>query len=98
MQKDQIEPIVRAIVRQSLAEMLGLNTSPQDQPRRQWYRSSDAAQHLDLDTPDALHDLRLAGDLIEGRHWRDISSRNAKRPTYQYHLGNCRAFLESRRS
>ena len=96
MQKDQIEPIVRAIVRQSLAEMLGLNTS-QAQPQRQWYRPSDAAKHLDLDNPDTLHDLRLAGDLIEGRHWRDISSRHAKRPTYQYHVKNCRTFLESRR-
>jgi hypothetical protein len=96
MENRQLEATVKAIVRQSLAEMLGLNT-PQTQPQRQWYRGSDAAQRLDLDTADTLHDLRLAGDLIEGRHWRDISSRNAKRPTYQYHLGNCRTFLESRR-
>ena len=97
MQKDQnIEPIVRAIVRQTLADLLGVS-SPPNQPQRQWWRASDAAQRLDLDTPDTLHDLRLAGDLTEGKHWRDISSRNAKRPTYQYHLGNCRAFLESRR-
>jgi hypothetical protein len=96
MEQRQLEATVKAIVRQSLAEMLGLHTSP-NQPQRQWWRASDAAQRLDLDTADTLHDLRLAGDLIEGRHWRDISSRNAKRPTYQYHLGNCRTFLESRR-
>lgn len=97
MEQRQLETHVRAIVRQALAEMLGLNT-PQPQTQRQWWRATDAAKHLDLDSPDRLHDLRLAGDLIEGKHWRDISSKNSKRPTYQYHLGNCRAFLESRRS
>jgi len=51
MEQRQLEATVKAIVRQSLAEMLGLN-APQAQPQRQWYRASEAAQRLELDSPD----------------------------------------------
>ena len=61
MEQRQLEATVKAIVRQSLAEMLGLN-APQAQPQRQWYRASEAAQRLELDSPDTLHDLRLADE------------------------------------
>ena len=91
-----LEPMVRAMVREELADMLGITAVQTAQ--RQWYRAHQAAKLLDLDTADNLHQLRLSGDLREGSHWRDTSSKNAKRPTYQYHVGNCRKFLESRRS
>lgn len=90
------ESELKAVVKQTLAELLGI--SPEQQHQRQWYKASDAFSLLDLETADNLHDLRLTGDLKEGKHWRDTSSANAKRPTYQYHVGNCRKFLESQRS
>lgn len=90
------ESDLKAVVKQVLADMLGI--SPAQQHQRQWYKASDAFQLLDLDTADNLHDLRLAEDLTEGKHWRQTSSANAKRPSYQYHIGNCRIFLESQRS
>ncbi|MDA0265476.1 MAG: hypothetical protein O2890_09280 [Cyanobacteria bacterium] len=93
---EQLETMVDALVKRRLAEMLGVNSPKVTQ--RQWYRASDAAKKLDLDTADNLHDLRLAGDLTEGKHWRDTSSKHSKRPTYQYHVGNCKTYLESRRS
>ena len=93
---NELEPMVRVIVRETLADMLGVNAVQEKQ--RQWYRASQASKLLDLETADNLHDLRLSGDLREGTHWRDTSSKNARRPTYQYHVGNCRKLLESRRS
>lgn len=90
----QLQPVVAALVRKELASLLGI--SPGQQHQRQWYKASEASPLLDLDTADNLHDLRIAGDLREGTHWRDISSKDAKRPTYQYHVGNCRKFLERR--
>jgi hypothetical protein len=96
MNQADLETIIEAKVTQFLAERLGLHTP--EKTGRQWYRPSEAAKLLDLENPDNLHDLRLAGDLVKGHHWRDISAKNAKRPTYQYHVGSCRAFLESRRN
>ena len=93
--ESELKVIVTATVKQVLADLLGLD---QQQHQRQWYKTSDAAHLLDLDTVENLHDLRLAGDLKEGKHWRQSSSTNARRPTYQYHVGNCRQLLESRRS
>ncbi|MBE7381281.1 MAG: hypothetical protein F6J95_007705 [Leptolyngbya sp. SIO1E4] len=92
----ELEPMVRAIVHKTLADMLGINAI--QEPQRQWYRAAQAAKLLDLETADNLHDLRLSGDLREGAHWRDTSSKNSKRPSYQYNVGNCRKLLESRRS
>ncbi|MEM1281603.1 MAG: hypothetical protein AAGG53_16625, partial [Cyanobacteria bacterium P01_H01_bin.152] len=92
----ELEPIIKALVRETLADMLGVSQTQATQ--RQWYKASEAAKRLDLDAADNLHDLRLSGDLKEGVHWRDTSSKNSKRPTYQYHVGKCQKFLESRRS
>ena len=89
------ESELKAVVKQILADLFDIG---QQQYQRQWYKASEAFQLLDLDTADNLHDLRQAGDLREGKHWRQSSSANAKRPTYQYHVGNCRTFLESQRS
>ena len=89
------ESELKAVVKQTLAELLGI--SPEQQHQRQWYKASNAFLLLDLVTVKSLHKLRLDGNLKEGTHWR-ISDPDAKRPTYQYHVGNCRKFLESRRS
>ena len=59
----QLEPVVRAIVHETLADMLGVNAASVKQ--RQWYKGAEAAQRLELDTTDTLHDLRLSGDLKE---------------------------------
>lgn len=91
----ELRAVVGSMVRQYLAELLGFN---QHQHQRQWYKASEAAQLLDLDTADNLHDLRSADVLKEGKHWRTTGARDAKRPTYQYHVGNCRQLLESRRT
>ena len=89
------ESELKAVVKQILADLFDIS---QQQHQRQWYKASEAFQLLDLDTADNLHDLRLSGDLKEAKHWRQTSSANARRPTYQYHVGNCRQLLESRRS
>ncbi|MBT9312565.1 hypothetical protein [Leptothoe kymatousa] len=90
------ESELKAIVKQILADLLGVN--PAQQHQRQWYKASEAAPLVDMDTPNNLHDLRMSGDLIEGKHWRQTNGANSKRPTYQYHVGNCRKFLENKRS
>ena len=66
------ESELKAVVKQTLAELLGI--SPEQQHQRQWYKASDAFPLLDLETADNLHDLRLTGDLKEGKHWRDLES------------------------
>ena len=91
----ELKAVVTATVKQVLADLLGID---KQRHQRQWYKTSDAAHLLDLDTPVYLLDLLLSGDLKEGKHWRQSSSTNAKRPTYQYHVSNCRQLLESRRS
>ena len=96
MNPADLEPLIEAKVKQVLAEMLGLNLP--ENTGQQWFDPKDAAKHLDLEHRDRLHDLRLSGDLKEGTHWRQSNSKNAKVPRYQYHVGNCRKFLESRRS
>ena len=94
--ESDLKIVVGTLVKQELADLLGI--SPEQQHQRQWYKASDAFKLLDLDTADNLHDLRSSGDLKEGKHWRQTSGANAKRPTYQYHIDNCRKFLESKRS
>ena len=94
--ESELKAVVGTLVEQKLADMLGI--SPAQQHQRQWYKASEAYLLLDFDTPKSLHKLRLAGDLKEKKHWKIVGSANAKRPTYQYHVGNCRKFLESDRS
>ena len=91
--ESELKAVVTATVKQVLADLLGID---KQRHQRQWYKTSDAAQLLDLDTADNLHDLRLAGDLKKGKHWRQTSNNHAKRPTYQYHVDRCRQFLENR--
>ncbi|NEZ64161.1 hypothetical protein D0962_15410 [Leptolyngbyaceae cyanobacterium CCMR0082] len=90
------ESELRAVVKNVLADMLGISLAQQH--HRQWYRASEAFRLLDLDTAENLHALRLSSDLTEGKHWRQTNGADAKRPTYQYHVDNCRDFLESERS
>ncbi|MGD1950724.1 MAG: hypothetical protein ACFB14_13920 [Leptolyngbyaceae cyanobacterium] len=94
--ESELKAVVGTLVEQKLAAMLHL--APEQQHRRQWYPASKAYQLLDLDTAKSLHNLRRAGDLKEKDHWQIVGPANAKRPTYQYHVGNCREFLESARS
>ena len=94
--ESELRPLVAKLVEQKLADMLHI--TPDQQHLRQWYKASDAYKLLDLDTAKSLHHLRLSGDLKEKKHWKIVGSANAKRPTYQYHVGNCRKFLESKRS
>lgn len=95
--ESELKAVVTVTVKQVLADLLGVEQR-QHQHQRQWYKTSDAAYLLDLDSAENLHDLRLSGDLKEGKHWRQSSATHAKRPTYQYHIGHCRQLLESRRS
>ena len=94
--ESELKAVVGALVEKKLADMLGISLEQQHQ--RQWYPASKAFQLLDLDTAKSLHNLRLTGDLKEKKHWKIVGSADAKRPTYQYHIGNCRKFLESERS
>ena len=94
--ESELRPLVAKLVEQKLADMLHI--APEQQHHRQWYKASDAYKLLDLDTAKSLHNLRRSGDLKEKDHWQVVGAANAKRPTYQYHVGNCRKFLESKRS
>ena len=94
--ESELKAVVGTLVEQKLAAML--NLAPEQQHHRQWYPASEAYKRLDLNTAKSLHSLRRSGDLKEKKHWQVVGSANAKRPTYQYHIGNCREFLESKRS
>lgn len=53
-----------------------------------WLSTKDAVKALDLPRHRLLR-LRQDGLFQLGKHYRVISYRNAKRPTYQWHINNC---------
>lgn len=90
------ESELKPVVKQILAELFDI--TPAQQHQRQWYKASQAFKLLDLDNIESLHKRRKSGELKEGEHWRDVSSANAGRANYHYHVGNCREFFESDRN
>ena len=91
--ESELRPLVAALVKQELAELLGV---AQQDHRQQWYKPAEAAKLLDLESPELLHKLRRSGALKQGKNWRDTSEPDARRSTYQYRVDNCRQFLERR--
>ena len=93
MDENNLESKVRAIVKETLADMLGLNTSLNKQ--RQWYSAKEAIAHLELDNEEDLHRPRRDGRFVEGKHYRQSNNPDAGVPRFQYHVGNVRKWLNS---
>ncbi|WP_190872042.1 hypothetical protein [Aulosira sp. FACHB-615] len=89
--ENQLKEIIEPMVRQILAEMLGVQSTPQ--PQRQWYDTDPAYSLLGLDYSDQLRDLVRSGILRIGIEVRDVRSPNSQIPRYQFHLEKCESRL-----
>jgi hypothetical protein len=88
--RSQLEKIVREI----LADMLGIQPKGSVTHNREWYGADEAYKLLDLGSVEKLHKKRRNGILKEGFHCRtDNDSPNAKVPRWQYHISRCREAL-----
>ncbi len=85
------ESVIKATVREVLAEMLGVQPQPQSQ--RQWFDSDPTYKLLDLDAAEQLREMVRSGLLRVGFEVRDRRKPQAKLPRYQFHLDKCRARL-----
>ncbi|MBD2437391.1 hypothetical protein [Nostoc sp. FACHB-110] len=85
--ESQLKEIIEPLVRQILAEMLGMQST--NQPTRQWYDTDQAYSLLGLDYPDQLRDLVRSGILRIGIEVRDVRSPNSQIPRYQFHIEKC---------
>lgn len=90
--ESQLREIVEPLVRQILAEMLGVQQST-TQPQRQWHDTDPAYSLLGLDYPDQLRDLVRSGIMRIGIEVRDVRSPNSQIPRYQFHIEKCEARL-----
>ncbi|WP_019501639.1 hypothetical protein [Pseudanabaena sp. PCC 6802] len=57
-----------------------------------WKTTSDACEELGLTTRQLW---KLREDMTIGKHYRTISRATAKRPTYQWHIGNIATLLQT---
>lgn len=89
--ESQLRELIEPLIRQVLAEMLGVQSTAQ--PQRQWYDTDPAYSLLGLDYPDQLRDLVRSGILRIGIEVRDVRSPNSQIPRYQFHLEKCEARL-----
>jgi len=88
--RSQLEKVVREI----LADMLGLQLGPPTAHNREWYSAEEGYKLLDLDSAEKLHKKRRNGMLKEGLHCRtDNDNPNARVPRWQYHISHCREAL-----
>ncbi|MEM9539986.1 MAG: DNA-binding protein [Cyanobacteria bacterium P01_E01_bin.42] len=59
-----------------------------------WKRTKETVTILEIHH-NHLYRLRDSGELKIGKHWRDVSSRNARRPSYRWHVLNIERYLNS---
>ena len=89
--ESQIEALVEKLVKEKLAEMLGVNTT--SLPQRQWYDTDIAYSRLGLDSAKKLREMVKSGILRVGHEVRDVSSTDSRLPRYQFHIEKCGARL-----
>ncbi|QLE47803.1 hypothetical protein FD724_07145 [Nostoc sp. C057] len=85
--ESQLKAIVEDIVKQTLAEMLGVNTTAQSQKR--WHDTEQAFSPLGLNSAEQLREMVRNGLLRIGHEVRDVSSPDSQIPRYQFHIEKC---------
>ena len=62
---------------------------------RRWYPTAEAWQLLDLRSAEHLRELRRNLPFKENLHYRRGDRKlNSRRPTYEFHIENCRKLLD----
>ncbi|BBD69555.1 hypothetical protein NIES4072_31120 [Nostoc commune NIES-4072] len=89
--ESQLKAIVEDMVKDTLAQMLGVNATAQ--PSRQWYDTDPAYSLLGLNSDEQLRVMVRDGTLRLGYEVRDVRSPNSQTPRYQFHLEKCEARL-----
>jgi hypothetical protein len=89
--ESQLKAIVEGMVKDTLAQMLGVNVTTQ--PNRQWYDTEVAYSPLGLNSADQLREMVRSGLLRIGYEVRDVRSPNSQIPRYQFHIEKCEARL-----
>jgi hypothetical protein len=92
--ESQLRQVVEELVKQTLAQILGINTTT-TQPQREWYDTDPAYSMLGLDSAKQLRKMVADGILKVGRddEVRDLRSPDARLPRYQFHIAKCQARL-----
>ncbi|MEH2034051.1 MAG: hypothetical protein V7K67_31335 [Nostoc sp.] len=85
--ESQLKVIVEGMVKETLAQMLGVNTTAQTQ--RRWYDTEQAYSLLGLNLADQLRDMVRSGLLRIGYEVRDVRSPDSQIPRYQFHIEKC---------
>lgn len=89
--ESQLREVVKQLVRDTLAELLGVNSAATNQ--RQWYDTDPAYSYLGLDSAEQLRVMVRDGVLRVGYEVRDVRSPSSQIPRYQFHLEKCEARL-----
>jgi hypothetical protein len=92
--ESQLRQVVEELVKQTLAQILGVNTAT-PQPQREWYDTDPAYQILGLDSPKQMRKMVADGILRVNKddEVRDLRSPGARLPRYQFHIAKCQARL-----
>jgi hypothetical protein len=91
--ESQLKAIVEDIVKQTLAQMLGVNATAQSQ--KQWYDTELAYLPLGLNSAEQLREMVRNGLLRIGYEVRDVRSPSSQIPRYQFHIEKCEARLNA---
>jgi hypothetical protein len=89
--ESQLKAIVEGMVKETLAQMLGVNATAQ--PQKQWYDTEQAYSLLGLNLADQLRDMVRSGLLRIGHEVRDVRLPNSQLARYQFHIEKCEARL-----
>lgn len=85
--ESQLKAIVEGMVKDTLAQMLGVNVTTQLQ--RQWHDTEQAYSLLALNTTEQLREMVRSGLLRIGHEVRDVRSPSSQVPRYQFHIEKC---------
>jgi hypothetical protein len=89
--ESQLKAIVEDIVKDTLAQMLGVNSTAQSQ--KQWHDTELAYSLLGLNSVEQLREMVRNGLLRIGHEVRDVRSPSSQIPRYQFHIEKCEARL-----
>lgn len=90
------EQQLKQVVREILAEMLGVGIEQAPASNRQWYDTNSAYTLLGLDSAEQLREAVRSGLLRVGQEVRDRRKPQAKLPRYQFHLEKCQKRLSEK--
>lgn len=89
--ESQLKVIVEDMVKETLAQMLGVSATAQSQ--QQWYDTELAYSPLGLNSAEQLREMVRNGLLRIGHEVRDVRSPSSQIPRYQFHIEKCETRL-----